>query len=215
MGRTEVQRLFARIGSSAATIQAVAREEQYRAIGEFGIGVLSYFLVCKSFELYTIRHANDPIGLEFSRDMLDGRSQARSIESRQTVEGTELVLSVEQEAHFNQLLDKFSHWMRDVEGLSAKEYPSGKEVSQGGLSREIKPVEISTPEWIHETAIGPPVLLDSWDKFDGSAMWTFSTAASSSTRCRFPVCGRLKVRYTLIRNTSDQSSIGKALSATP
>ena len=169
MGKDEVAQLFTRIGSSASTIMTAAKGGQYSAVGEFGIGVLSYFLTCRLFELHSFRPGNEPIGLEFSRNMLDGQTQAHSIPSRQTVQGTELVLSVEKEDHFNRLLEKFPHWMRDVDGLSAREIPGGREVSQGGLSREIKQVDISTPEWIHETAIGPPVLLDSWDKFDGSA----------------------------------------------
>ena len=169
MGKDEVAQLFTRIGSSASTIATAVKGGQYRAVGEFGIGVLSYFLTCRLFELHSLRPGNEPIGLEFSRNMLDGRTQARSITSRQTVQGTELVLSVEKEDHFNRLLEKFPYWMRHVDDLAAKEYPGGREVSQGGLSREIKQVDISTPEWIHETAIGPPVLFDSWDKFDGSA----------------------------------------------
>ncbi len=169
MGKTEVAQLFTKIGSSAATITTAAKDGQYHAVGEFGIGVLSYFLICQNFELHSLRNGNQPIGLEFSRGMLDGRSQARSVEPRQNTQGTQLVLSVDTEDHFSRLLDKFPHWVRDVDGLHAKEYPGGKEVHQGGLSREIKAVEISTPDWVHETAVGPPVLFDSWDNFDGSA----------------------------------------------
>lgn len=169
MSKAEVAQLFARIGSSAATIATAARGGQYRAVGEFGIGVLSYFLTCQLFELHSLRPGNEPIGLEFSRSMLDGHTQARSIPSRQTVQGTELVLSVEKEDHFNRLLEKFPYWIRHVDGLAAKEYPGGTDVRQGGLSREIKPIDVSTPAWIHETSIGPPVLFDSWDNFDGSA----------------------------------------------
>ena len=169
MGKTEVEQLFTRIGSSAARIATAATGGQFHAVGEFGIGVLSYFLTCQHFELHSLRPDNEPIGLEFSRSMLDGRTKARSIPSRKTVQGTELVLSVEKEDHFNRLLEKFPYWMRHVGGLATKEYPGGTEVRQGGLSREIKPIDTSTPAWIHETSIGPPVLFDSWDNFDGSA----------------------------------------------
>lgn len=169
MRKTEVAQLFTKIGSSAATLASAAKDGQYRAVGEFGIGVLSYFLICHQFELHSLRIGSEPIGLEFSRAMLDGRSQARSVEPRQTTQGTQLVLSVETEDHFKCLLEKFPHWVRHVDGLRAQEYPGGTEVHQGGLSREIKVVDVSTPDWIHKTAVGPPVLFDSWDKFDGSA----------------------------------------------
>ena len=33
----------------------------------------------------------------------------------------------------------------------------------------IKFVDVETPEWIHEAKIGPPLLFDSWDRFDGAA----------------------------------------------
>ncbi len=169
MGKAEVTQLFTKIGSSAATITTAAKDGKYRAVGEFGIGVLSYFLTCQDFELHSLRAGDEPIGLKFSRDMLDGHTQALPIEPRQTTQGTELVLSVKTEKYFSHLVERFPYWVRHVDGLSAKEYPGGTEVRQGGLSREIKTIDISAPEWIHKTAVGPPVLFDSWDKFDGSA----------------------------------------------
>ena len=101
--------------------------------------------------------------------MLDAKTPSRSIAPRQTIQGTELVLRVQKEDHFDRLVEKFPYWIRHVEGLSAIEQPAGREVRQGGLSREIKPVAISAPPWIHDIFVGPPVLFDSWDKFDGSA----------------------------------------------
>ena len=170
MSPADVTDLFAKIGSSAATLAAATTtDEQYRAVGEFGIGVLSYFLICQHFELHSLHPENEPIGLEFSRNMLDAKTPSRLVEPRQTIQGTELVLHVEKQRHFDRLLERFPHWVRHVEGLSATEYPAGTEVSQGGLTREIKPVTISTPPWIHDIFIGPPVLFASWDQFDGSA----------------------------------------------
>ena len=101
MCQDDVTGLFARIGSSAAKIAAAPRNRQYRAVGEFGIGVLSYFLCCQHFELHSFCPGNEPIGLEFSRNMLDGRTPSRSLPPRQTTQGTELVLSVEREDHFD------------------------------------------------------------------------------------------------------------------
>ena len=98
MSKADITHFFAKIGSSAATLAAAAADAQYRAVGEFGIGVLSYFLICQHFELHSLRLANEPIGLEFSRDMLDNKTPAGSIEPRQAIQGTELVLCVEKEA---------------------------------------------------------------------------------------------------------------------
>ena len=169
MGPDQVRSLFSQIGSSAARIAAESGEGRYSAVGEFGIGVLSYFLVCERFQIYSSRPDSEPIGLEFTRQMLDAKTQAVPIEPHRTGFGTELVLFVEKEEYFDKLLERFPYWIRDVDGLSATESPSGAQVPQGGKSREIKPVSVETPDWIHAVHIGPPELFDSWDGFDGDA----------------------------------------------
>ena len=169
MGKDQITELFTKIGASASKVAGESQDGQYTAVGEFGIGILSYFLTCERFQLHSKKNGNDPLGLEFSRTMLDAKSPACMVDPRRHDEGTELVLSIEKEDHFNRLLQKFPHWMRDVEGLSARKDPEGEDILQGGLSREIKPVDIDKPDWIHEAHIGPPVLFTSWDTFDGSA----------------------------------------------
>ena len=169
MARDQVGELFSRVGASAARVAAEAGGDQYKAVGEFGIGVLSYFLVCERFQIHSMKPDNEPVGLEFSRGMLDAKTQAVAVEPRRTEQGTDLILFVEKEAFFDQILKRFPHWIRDVDGLTATESPSGKQIQQGGISREIKPVSVSTPDWIQAAHVGPPVLFDSWDSFDGAA----------------------------------------------
>ena len=169
MGKQQVGKLFATVGASAAKVAVDASAGQYKAVGEFGIGVLSYFLVCERFQIHSMKPGDEPLGLEFQRNMLDAETPAVIVEPRRTDQGTDLLLFVDKEASFDQTLKRFPHWIRDVEGLTATESPGAKEIQQGGISREIKPVLVSTPDWIHVAHIGPPILFDSWDQFDGSA----------------------------------------------
>ena len=169
IGRDQMVALFSRIGASASRVAAQAAEGQYNAVGEFGIGVLSYFLVCERFQIFTLKPNSESLGLEFSREMLDAKTQAVSLKPRRTEQGTDLILFVDKESVFEQTLERFPYWIRDVEGLTATDNPGGKQIPQGGISREIKPVSVSTPDWIQTAHIGPPKLFDSWDSFDGAA----------------------------------------------
>jgi len=71
MEQTQINALFSKIGASAADLFQKSSEEQYKAVGEFGIGVLSYFLVSDKFELHTRRKSSDALALQFSKLMLD------------------------------------------------------------------------------------------------------------------------------------------------
>ena len=169
MGKEQVEKLFATVGASAARVSADVNAGQYKSVGEFGIGVLSYFMVCERFQVHSSTLGQQPLGLEFKRNMLDAKTPAVETESRRKIQGTDLILFVEKEESFEQTLNRFPYWIRDVEGLTATETPGEKEIKQGGISREIKPVSVQTPDWIHAAHIGPPVLFDSWERFDGSA----------------------------------------------
>ena len=169
MGRREVSSLFARIGATAAQVAADAKRGEYTAIGEFGIGVLSYFLVCERFQIHTTSEEGECLGLEFTREMLKGRRTAELVEPQHKTQGTELVLFIEKESSFDAVLEKFPYWIRDVEGLTATETPGNHRIEQGGIGRKVKRVDQETPDWIHLAHVGPPVLFDSWDRFDGSA----------------------------------------------
>lgn len=169
MGQGQVSRLFSRIGASAARVAADAQRGEYKAVGEFGIGVLSYFLVCERFQIHSCTGGGETLGLEFTREMLDANTQATLVEPRRNQQGTDLILFIEKEPSFNQILEKFPHWIRDVEGLTATEIPGNLRIEQGGLGRRVRPVERESPPWIQLAHIGPPELFASWDQFDGSA----------------------------------------------
>lgn len=169
MGREEISDLFAKVGSSAAQVAGHAQRGEYRAVGEFGIGVLSYFLVCERFQIHSANQDGEPLGLEFTREMLDAETKAQIVETRRHIQGTELILFIEKEASFNTVLGKFPYWIRDVEGLTATEIPGDHRIEQGGIGRKVKRVDRETPDWIHAAHVGPPVLFDRWDHFDGSA----------------------------------------------
>ena len=169
MGQDQFSTLFSTIGASAARIAANVGDDQYNPVGEFGIGVLSYFLICERFQIHSKADAAEPIGLEFSRSMLDAETQARSVTPMQPEQGTTLILSIEKDQYFDRLIEKYGYWMREVEGLEAKILPGGEIVPQGGLTRPILQVDIEKPHWIHEAKIGPPKLFSTWDSFDGNA----------------------------------------------
>ena len=169
MGKEQLGHLFSRIGASAARVASDAGRDEYKSVGEFGIGVLSYFLICERFEIHSVGAELDPLGLEFAREMLDGKTRATTIQPRRSEQGTDLILFVDREEFFDKTLEMFPHWIRDVDGLVAREGPDGKEIPQGGISREIKVISARTPEWVHAAHIGPPVLSDRWEHFDGSA----------------------------------------------
>ena len=169
MGPEETVKLFSKVGASTSKLYGSLNSGGYSAIGEFGIGVLSYFLVCEEFQVHSKTANSDPIGLNFTRSMLDAQTLATRVPPLRKEVGTQLILQVTKENYFTHILHRYSHWFRNVEGLHGLELRDGKEISQGGLSREIKPVTVDTPEWIHEAHIGPPVLFESWDTFDGSA----------------------------------------------
>jgi len=169
MGREEISDLFAKVGSSAAQVAEHAQRGEYKTVGEFGIGVLSYFLVCERFHIHSANEDGEPLGLEFTRDMLDAKTKAKIVETRRQAQGTELILFIEKEASFDTVLNKFSYWIRDVEGLTATEIPGDHQIEQGGIGRKVKRVDKETPDWIDVAHVGPPVLFDRWDRFDGSA----------------------------------------------
>ena len=170
MGKEQVSALFTRIGASAARITSNAGKNDYKSVGEFGIGVLSYFLVCQRFEIHSVKTGSDPLGLELTREMLDAKTSAGLIVPRRQEQGTNLILFIDTEEFFNKIQDRFPHWIRDVEGLVAWESPGEKVIEQGGISREIKEISVSkTPKWVQVAHIGPPILSDRWEHFDGSA----------------------------------------------
>jgi hypothetical protein len=169
MAEAEIAGLFTKVGASASRLAGKDTTERYRAVGTFGIGVVSYFLVCDEYEVQTKRGDSKAIGLLFGRQMLDGLTPAREVAAERSDTGTTLRLHVRDERLFQLLLERFPHWMRDVAGLTAWLVPDGVKVAQGGISRAVRPVTIDLPEWVEAAHIGPPTELSQWDAFDGRA----------------------------------------------
>lgn len=143
MNQNDLTNLFSKVGASASRI---AQEQQhYRAIGEFGIGALSYFLVCDKYQIQTLKNGSDPTGLMFSAAMLDGKTTAEELEPTRASVGTTVKLFVKSPELLQMTIDKFAHWMRNVSGLSSRVEPSGDELKQGGLTRQVHTVPIPTP----------------------------------------------------------------------
>jgi hypothetical protein len=167
MDQADLSQLFAKVGASASRMAAEAGKT--RAVGEFGIGALSYFLVCDRYEVHTLKQGATPIGLEFSSAMLNGEQQAKELVPTRTSIGTTLVFHLKSPDLFDLLLKRFSHWMRNVSGLRAwTAGPDRKEIQQGGLTRQVHQVTAPTvPEWIEAYELGPPEELGIWDSYDG------------------------------------------------
>lgn len=170
MDREEVGSLFTKVGSSAADLAAKSDDAAYQAVGEFGIGVVSYFLVSDSYEVHSVAKDGTATGLEFGKEMLDGDTTATEVSPKREERGTTIVLPVKESHVYETLLEKFSHWVRDVEFLNAHREPSGERVEQGGLTSNIEPITVEeSPEWLERATIGPPTELSQWQHLDGRA----------------------------------------------
>lgn len=166
MDQNDLANLFSKVGASASRI--TQGQQHYRAVGEFGIGALSYFLICRKYHIQTLKNGSPPVGLMFSEAMLDGNTHAEEIEPTKTSVGTTIKMFVKSPELFQMTIDKFPHWMRNVSGLSACIEPSSEDLKQGGLTRQVRTIATPpTPDWIEESDIGPPENLDIWDKYDG------------------------------------------------
>ena len=102
MNRDDVDALFTKVGASAATA-----ESKKESVGEFGIGVISYFMAGDAFDLQTNDGASEPIGLLFSREMLAG-GVANEIPPTQESQGTTATLRMQDVQIFNILLESGS-----------------------------------------------------------------------------------------------------------
>ncbi len=168
MDRHDITDLFAKIGASASSTIAKTSRGTYTAVGEFGIGVVSYFLVCQRFELHTRGEGGIPIGLVFTNDMFDMKKPAEESACRKEERGTTLVLHIVDQRRFDLLLAKFPHWVRDVQCLTASSSARGP-LAEGGRRRHVTPVPIETPHWVEKAELGPPVEIDIWRALDGNA----------------------------------------------
>ncbi len=67
MNKDNVSNFFSKVGASKTV-----NETSNNSVGEFGIGVVSYFMAGETFELQTYDGETEPIGLVFDYKMLDG-----------------------------------------------------------------------------------------------------------------------------------------------
>jgi hypothetical protein len=167
MTRIELAQFFAKVGASASKMM-VSNPSAPKMIGEFGIGVMSYFLAGENFEVQTLSDEEPAVALRFSRRMIDEEIPAEMIPAQRSERGTTLTIFVSTRAIFDLLLAKYSHWMRNVDGLQGIG-PDGAAIDQGGLSREVMPVQAPLPDWILESSLGPPLDSEAWQTFDGNA----------------------------------------------
>ena len=163
MNETEVNALFVKVGASAAN-----EEVKKESVGEFGIGVISYFMAGDTFELQTYDGKTAAIALSFSRNMLSGGASTEVLPTQQS-QGTTITLHIRDDNTFNELLENFPHWCRDVEGLSAQLLPDGRALSQKGASNMAELTNIQRPEWVERAHLRPVSDLTYWDTTRGNS----------------------------------------------
>lgn len=163
MGKAEITSLFAKIGASAAT-----NESAKASVGEFGIGVISYFMAADSFDLHTFDGNSEAIGLQFTKEMLAG-SPAIDLDTSRSDKGTTVTLYLRDDSLVQLLMDQYSHWCRDVEGLTARELPADCLLKQGNAGRAHQELNVELPNWIEKSHLGPVDSPPGWDAMTGKS----------------------------------------------
>jgi hypothetical protein len=162
MDRSAVSELFTRVGASASKLDATG------AVGEFGIGVISYFMASDSFSVQTYDGSSEPIGLKFSRGML-AHGAAEPMSPTQDRRGTTIKLDVQNPEIFSLLVTSYPEWCRDVNGLTAFEQPGDIPLHQGGTHRPNSIPGLSTPEWVERAHLAPVSEPKGWDAMSGTS----------------------------------------------
>jgi hypothetical protein len=160
MNHTDITALFTKVGASAA-----AADVRKDTVGEFGIGVISYFMAADTFTLQTSDGAAS-VGLSFGREMLAGGS-ATEIAATQGSQGTTVTLRIRDAATFDLLLTSFPYWCRDVDGLFGRVVPENRTLGQGGSHRSGNTVEVVHPKWVERAHLGPVADPTGWDAMTG------------------------------------------------
>ena len=163
MDDEDITRLFAKVGASAAT-----EELKKESVGEFGIGVISYFMAGDSFQVDTWNGEDSAIGLEFSKAML-ARGKAREIQATRNSQGTTIRISVRDKQTLDLLTEKFPHWCRDVEGLDARVMPSEEQLQQHGADEMDEVTVPGLPQWVEGTHLRPVSHPTGWDAMTGNS----------------------------------------------
>ncbi|MEZ4425549.1 MAG: ATP-binding protein [Gemmatimonadota bacterium] len=161
MDKDAVAELFARIGASSAALEAGTKP-----IGEFGIGVISYFMAADAFVLETYDGETEPISLRFTRSLLAGGS-AEQLPSTTLPRGTKIVLSLRDRATFELLVERYAHWCRDAPSVVARVEPEGRLLPQGGAEARGRSLPLPMPDWVERTHLGPVSDPVAWGQMTG------------------------------------------------
>ena len=163
MDEDDVTRLFTKVGASAAMADA-----SNGAVGEFGIGVISYFMAGDVFQVETVGLGGHQIGLEFRKSLLAG-GKATEFESSRSERGTTIRITLRNIDTFDLLKDKFPHWCRDVDGLTAQIEPDGRELRQKGLDQGDAVNLQKLPSWVERALLRPVSDPTGWEGMTGNS----------------------------------------------
>ncbi|MYD98550.1 MAG: hypothetical protein F4X98_14370 [Gammaproteobacteria bacterium] len=164
MNKDVVTQLFVKVGASAASAEA-----KKQSVGEFGIGVISYFMAADTFALQTFDGSSESIGLSFSRGMLSGGT-ANEIAPQRSGQGTTILLHIRDKQTYDILLDNFPHWCRDVAGLTAYSVTDDRELLQPGPSNSAELIGIDLPDWVERAHLGPISSPTGWEAMTGTSI---------------------------------------------
>lgn len=166
MNASDIVQLFVNVGASATTLR-----NRSGSVGKFGIGVISYFMAGDEFTLETYDGHTSPIGLKFTRQMLN-EGQAEEVSTTRQKQGTTVTISVRTPDILETLISRFDHWCRDVQGLSARVLPANTELAQGGAphGNPSHVVEIpESPAWVEQAHLSPISELEGWEGMNGNS----------------------------------------------
>ncbi|MCY4255476.1 MAG: ATP-binding protein [Gammaproteobacteria bacterium] len=163
MDQEDVARLFTKVGASAAMANS-----RNGAVGEFGIGVISYFMAGDVFQVETVGLSGHRIGLTFHKTMLAG-GRATEVESSRSARGTTIRITLRDSGTFDLLAEKYPHWCRDVDGLTARIEPDGRELRQKGLDQGDAVDLHGLPNWVERALLRPVSDPTGWEGMTGNS----------------------------------------------
>lgn len=162
MNRAAVAELFTRVGASASKLSGS------RSVGEFGIGVISYFMAGDEFQVETCDGVSETVALRFTRAMLAGGS-ATPIPTTMSTRGTIVTIIAKDAATFATLEKSVPHWCRDVAGFEARRMPEDIPVAQGGISLPDVVAELPAESWIETAHLAPVSNIGGWESMSGKS----------------------------------------------
>ena len=163
MDQEDVAHLFTKVGASASMDNA-----SNGAVGEFGIGVISYFMAGDVFHVETVGLSERQIGLTFHKTMLAG-GRAKEFESSRSARGTTVRINLRNPDTFDLLEDKFPYWCRDVDGLTARIEPDGRELRQKGVDQGDAVDLDGLPSWVERALLRPVSDPTGWEGMTGDS----------------------------------------------